>query len=322
MGMSPALAEFQGVGVLFGGRVRALDDVSLAVPRSGILGLVGESGSGKTTLCRTLLGLTPASEGHVRFDGQEVAARLAADARGYRRRVQMLLQDAVASLSPRMTIGRALEEPLRIHRLPLEEGRERMAGLLRRLGLPADVTGKYPHQVSGGQARRIGVARALVMQPEMIVADEPTAGLDVSVQGELLNLLLDLQKELGLTYLVVSHNLHVVRRVTDRTAVMYLGQVVEEAPTPELFRRPAHPYAAALVSTSPSVHDAAGSRRIVLQGEIPSVLAPPSGCRFHTRCPVARPNCATDPPALAGIEPGRRVRCHYPFSLAPDARNR
>lgn len=321
MVVSAALAVFEGVGVTFGGHVRALDDVSLAVSRGGILGLVGESGSGKTTLCRTLLGLTPASEGRITFDGQGVEARLAADPRGFRRRVQMLLQDAVASLSPRITIGRALEEPLRIHGLPLAEGRERLAGLLRRLGLPADVAGKYPHQVSGGQARRIGVARALVMQPEMIVADEPTAGLDVSVQGELLNLLLDLHRELGLTYLIVSHNLQVVRRVTDRTAVMYLGQVVEEAPTRELFRRPAHPYAAALVSTSPSLYDV-GRRRIVLRGEIPSVLTPPPGCRFHTRCPVARPNCATDVPQLAEVEPGRSVRCHYSFSLQPDVETR
>lgn len=312
------LAAFERVGVLFGGTVRALDDVTLAVPRGGILGLVGESGSGKTTLCRTLLGLTPASEGRVSFDGRPVSAHLAADARGFRRRVQMLLQDAVASLSPRMAIGHALEEPLLIHGLPLEEGRTRLAGILQRLGLPADIGTKYPHQISGGQARRVGVARALVMRPEMIVADEPTAGLDVSVQGELLNLLLDLHRELGLTYLIVSHNLHVVRRVTERTAVMYLGQVVEEAPTRALFRRPAHPYAAALLSASPAVHEARRGR-IVLEGEIPSVLAPPPGCRFHTRCPAARPNCAADPPALREIEPGRHVRCHYPFALAPAA---
>jgi peptide/nickel transport system ATP-binding protein len=314
--MSTALATLDRVAVTFPGGLRALDDVTLAVTRGGILGLVGESGSGKTTLCRVLLGLAPVAEGRVAFDGQEVAAWLAHDPRAFRRRVQMLLQDAVASLSPRMRLGRAMEEPIRIHRLPVPEGRERLASLLRRLGLPADILGKYPHQVSGGQARRVGVARALVMQPEMIVADEPTAGLDVSVQGELLNLLLDLREELGLTYLVVSHNLHVVRRITDRTAVMYLGQVVEEAPTRELFGRPAHPYAAALVSTSPNLRDAARPR-IVLSGEIPSALSPPSGCRFHTRCPVARPDCATRVPELREIEPGRQVRCHYPFSLVP-----
>ncbi len=312
--MTAPLVAFEDAAVTFG-KLRALDDVTLHLPRGAITGLVGESGSGKTTLCRTLLGLTPLSSGEVLFDGMPVRTHLARGARAFRRRVQMLLQDAVASLSPRMRIGSALEEPLRIHRLPLEEGRERLIGILRRLGLPEDIRGKYPHQISGGQARRVGVARALLMRPEMIVADEPTAGLDVSVQGELLNLLLDLQRELGLTYLLVSHNLNVVRRITDRTAVMYLGQVVEDAPTRELFHRPAHPYTAALLSTNPAVQAARRRARIVLQGEIPSMLAPPSGCRFHPRCPVAQPNCAIDPPALAEVEPGRSVRCHYPFSL-------
>lgn len=313
--MTAPLALFEGAGVTFG-RLRALQDVTLALPRGTITGLVGESGSGKTTLCRTLLGLTPVASGRVLFDGREVAAHLAEQPRAFRRRVQMLLQDAVASLSPRMTLGAALEEPLRIHGLELEEGRARLTAILRRLGLPEDIRGKYPHQVSGGQARRVGVARALVMQPELIVADEPTAGLDVSVQGELLNLLLDLQRELGLTYLIVSHNLNVVRRITDRTAVMYLGQVVEEAPTAALFARPAHPYTTALLSTNPTVHAGRRRGRIVLQGEIPSMLAPPSGCRFHTRCPVAQPRCAQDAPPLAEVAPGRSARCHYPFSLA------
>ena len=312
--MIPPLVRFDRVSVAYG-RLRAMEAVTLAVPRGAITGLVGESGSGKTTLCRALLGLAPVAEGQVIFDGLDVRAHLAGGARAFRRRVQMLLQDAVASLSPRMTLGAALEEPLRIHGMPLEEGRARLTPILRRLGLPEDIRGKYPHQVSGGQARRIGVARALVMQPELIVADEPTAGLDVSVQGELLNLLLDLQRELGLTYLIVSHNLNVVRRITDRTAVMYLGQVVEEAPTAVLFRRPAHPYTAALLSTNPSLHAAHRRGRIVLQGEIPSMMTPPLGCRFHTRCPVAQPRCAADPPALAEIETGRSVRCHYPFSL-------
>ena len=316
--MSPPLAAFEGVDVAFG-RVRALDDVTLAIRRGEILGLVGESGSGKTTLCRALLGLVPVVAGRVSVDGVEVAARLRADPRAFRRRVQMLLQDAVASLSPRMVLGRALEEPLRIHGLPLAEGRARLAAILQRLGLPADIGHKYPHQISGGQARRVGVARALLMQPELLMADEPTAGLDVSVQGELLNLLLDLRAELGLTYLLVSHNLNVVRRITDRTAVMYLGQIVEEAPTRALFARPAHPYAAALLSTNPSVQAARRQRRIVLQGEIPSVLAPPSGCRFHTRCPVAQPRCAEEPPPLAPLDPGRAARCHYPYALAPPA---
>ena len=182
---------------------------------------------------------------------------------------------------------------------------------------PISDLAKFPHQISGGQARRVGVARALVMQPQIIVADEPTAGLDVSVQGELLNLLLDLQHEFGLTYLLVSHNLNVIRRVTGRTAVMYLGQIVEEAPTRELFDRPAHPYSAALLSTNPAIDPGRRARRIVLQGEIPSVVNPPSGCRFHTRCPVAQPRCSSDVPPLTELGPARRVRCHFPFSLDP-----
>jgi peptide/nickel transport system ATP-binding protein len=229
----------------------------------------------------------------------------------------MLLQDAVASLSPRMTVRRTLHEPIEIHDLPRAAARDRLGAILRRLGLPEDVMGKYPHQISGGQARRVGVARALIVQPELIVADEPTAGLDVSVQGELLNLLLDLQREFALTYLLVSHNLNVIRRITERTVVMYLGQIVEEASTREIFERPAHPYAAALISTNPAIDPARRRRRIVLSGEIPSVVDRPAGCRFHTRCPVAQPRCAREEPAWAEVAPGRWTRCHYPFSLDP-----
>lgn len=313
----PPLAALRGVGVVFGGVVRPLQDVTLEIREGEIVGLVGESGSGKTTLCRVLVGLTDASTGTVEVGGQPVATLLARDPLTFRRRVQMLLQDAVASLSPRMTVGRALREPIAIHNLPREASLLRLDQILRRLGLPPDVLAKFPHQISGGQARRVGVARALVMQPQLIVADEPTAGLDVSVQGELLNLLLDLQQEFGLTYLLVSHNLNVIRRVTGRTAVMYLGQIVEEAPTRELFDRPAHPYSAALLSTNPAIDPQRRTRRIVLQGEIPSVVNPPSGCRFHTRCPVAQARCSVDAPALAELAPARRVRCHFPYSLDP-----
>ncbi len=315
--VSPPLLALRGVSVVFGGTVRALDDVSLDIGAGDIVGLVGESGSGKTTLCRVLVGLTEPVSGTVELDGQRVADLLARDPLAFRRRVQMLLQDAVASLSPRMTIGRALREPIAIHSLPRHAATQRLDQILRRLGLPGDVQAKFAHQISGGQARRVGVARALVMQPELIVADEPTAGLDVSVQGELLNLLLDLRQEFGLTYLLVSHNLNVIRRVTQRTAVMYLGQIVEQAPTQALFTRPAHPYAAALLSTNPAIDPQRRTRRIVLQGEIPSVVNPPSGCRFHTRCPVAQARCTVEAPALAELEPGRQVRCHFPFSLDP-----
>ncbi len=315
--MSPPLVEMKGVSVVFGGTVRALDDVTLVIQQGEIVGLVGESGSGKTTLCRVLVGLTPASAGTVALGGQALGELLGRAPLAFRRRVQMLLQDAVASLSPRMTLGKTLQEPIAIHNLPRQEALERLQKILQRLGLPADVMAKYPHQISGGQARRVGVARALVMQPQIIVADEPTAGLDVSVQGELLNLLLDLQQEFGLTYLLVSHNLNVIRRVTGRTAVMYLGQIVEEAPTRALFDQPAHPYSAALLSTNPAIDPAHRGRRIVLKGEIPSVVNPPSGCRFHTRCPVAQARCGTDVPALTELSAGRKVRCHFPFSLDP-----
>jgi peptide/nickel transport system ATP-binding protein len=313
--MTAALVEFADVCVLFDGRVRALDDVTLAIGRGEIVGLVGESGSGKSTLCRVLVGLVRPSAGTVKVGDRPVGEHLAQGALAFRRRAQLLLQDAVASLSPRMTIRRTLEEPIAIHALPRTETLAQLAGILKRLGLSADVLAKFPHQISGGQARRVGVARALLMRPEIIVADEPTAGLDVSVQGELLNLLLDLQREFGLTYLLVSHNLNVIRRVTGRTAVMYLGQVVEDAPTRDLFAAPAHPYSAALLSTNPAVDPKRRLRPIVLQGEIPSAVNPPAGCRFHTRCPVAQPRCRSDAPSLLPLEGGRRVRCHFPFSL-------
>jgi peptide/nickel transport system ATP-binding protein len=309
------LVEFESVSVVFDRQVRALDDVTLAIRQGEIMGLVGESGSGKSTLCRVLVGLTPPSSGTVSVGGRRVQDQLAQEPLAFRRRTQMLLQDAVASLSPRMTIGRTLEEPIAIHKLPRAETLEQLAAILRRLSLPPDVLAKYPHQISGGQARRIGVARALLLRPEIIVADEPTAGLDVSVQGDLLNLLLDLQREFGLTYLLVSHNLNVIRRVTGHTAVMYLGQIVEEAATRDLFVAPAHPYTAALLSTNPAVDPRKRHKPIVLQGEIPSAVNPPAGCRFHTRCPVAQARCASDPPALVELEAGRRVRCHFPYSL-------
>ena len=315
--MTAPLLQLDQASVVFSGGVRALDDVTLSIARGEIVGLVGESGSGKSTLCRVLVGLMPPSSGSVSFGGRPVHEHLREGQLAFRRRIQMLLQDAVASLSPRMTIGRTLEEPIAIHDLPREEAQVRLAEILRRLGLASDVLSKFPHQISGGQARRIGVARALLLRPEVIVADEPTAGLDVSVQGELLNLLLDLQRDFGLTYLLVSHNLNVIRRVTGRSVVMYLGQIVEDAPTAALFAKPAHPYAAALLSTNPAIDPGRRQRNIVLQGEMPSVVNPPSGCRFHTRCPVAQPRCRTEPPALAAIDTTRRVRCHFPFSLQP-----
>ena len=311
------LIEMRDVDVVFNGQVRALDGINLRIEKGDIVGLVGESGSGKTTLCKVLMGLARPTSGRVSVKGETLTEIFARDALAFRRKAQMLLQDAVASLSPRMRLRGLVEEPLRIHALPLEEGRARIRSLLQRLGLPETTLDKFPHQISGGQARRVAILRALVLQPEIIVADEPTAGLDVSVQGDLLNLMLDLHRELGLTYLIVSHNLTVVRRITGRTIVMYLGQIVEEAPTKALFVAPAHPYTAALLSTNPSIDPARRKARIVLKGEIPSVINPPSGCRFHTRCPQAVDRCTVEAPVLRETMDGRRVRCHFPLFASP-----
>jgi oligopeptide transport system ATP-binding protein len=311
------LLEARNLDVVFRGGMRALAGVSLAVDQGEILGLVGESGSGKTTLCRAMLGLLKPAAGGVVFEGEALESRLARDPLGFRRSVQMLLQDAGGSLSPRHRIGALLDEPFRIHGLSLDEGRARIARLMGRLALPAAILDRYPHQISGGQARRVAILRALALAPDLIVADEPTAGLDVSVRGELLNLLLDLKSEFGLTYLVVSHDLAAVRRIATRVAVMHLGQIVEEGPAAALFDAPAHPYTAALVSSAPSLDPVRRRARIVLEGEMPSLARPPSGCRFRTRCWQARDRCAVEEPALAPLGDSRRARCHFPLSGPP-----
>ncbi len=308
--MAEPLLVAEDVRVRFGA-VEALAGVSLAVQAGESVGLVGESGSGKTTLCRALLGLQPVAAGRVVLEGRNLAAW---PDRAMRRRLQMLLQDAAASLSPRMTLRALLEEPIRIHRLPHAERWAAMERLLQQLGFPANALDKYPHQVSGGQARRVAMARALILEPVLLVADEPTAGLDVSVQGEVLNLLMAQQAARGLALLVVSHNLNVVRRVTARTAVMYLGQVVEQAASAELFARPAHPYTAALLRANPAIDPARRRAPVVLTGDVPSPAHPPAGCRFHPRCPAAEDVCRNTAPDLAEAAPGRLVRCHFAFS--------
>jgi peptide/nickel transport system ATP-binding protein len=303
-------ARLAGVSLVFPNGAKALDGIDLELAGNQVTGLVGESGSGKTTLCRILAGLQPPTAGRAEIGGEPIP-RGGVARRRFHQRVQMLLQDAPGSLSPRMTVRALLHEPVAIHRLDLAAAAVRLETLLGRLGLGAALLDRYPHQLSGGQARRVAVARALLLQPALLIADEPTAGLDLSVQGELLNLLQSLQREFGLTMLVSSHNLGVIRRIATTTVVMYLGQIVEQAPTAALFAAPAHPYTAALLSAHPAIDPARRHARIVLKGEIPSVFNPPPGCRFHTRCPKARADCMATEPVLRPVGDGL-VRCHYP----------
>lgn len=306
------LAAARKLSVDFG-RLRAVNDVTLAIEEGETVGLVGESGSGKTTLGKAMLGLHPPATGEATLAGRTLD-KAARDDRLWRGRVaQLMFQDPLSSLSPRLTLRALLEEPGRIHGIEPATYWSRVEMLLSAIGLPGGLLDKYPHQVSGGQARRVAIARALALEPRFVVADEPTAGLDVSIQGDLLNLLAELQSRLGLTYLVVSHNLNVVRKITGRVAVMYLGEIVEEGPTRALFAKPAHPYTAALMSANPQVDLGRRRTKIVLEGEIPSPTNPPAGCRFHTRCPQAEARCRIEHPEPTSFGVGRSVRCHFPL---------
>ena len=285
--------------------------VSFEVQPGEAFALVGESGSGKTTMARAVNGLQEISAGSVAFEGRRIDTMSRRRMRPLRQRMAMMFQDPVGSLSPRMRVGDAVTEPFRIHnvRAAPKEETERLLSLV---GLPAEFADRYPHQLSGGQARRVGVARAIALRPKLIVADEPTAGLDVSVQGEVLNLLNDLRDRLGLSMIIITHNLNIVRHAADRMAVMYLGRFVETGPTEEIFRAPAHPYTAALLSANPEPDPDKPSARISLPAEVPSLLARPSGCEFHTRCPWARDRCSREVPRPQGGI--RRVACHYPLA--------
>ena len=307
------LLEARDVEIVYDNGLVAVRGASLEVSEGETLGLVGESGCGKTSLVKALVGLQRIAAGSIALDGRDIA-RLDRRGRAWlRRQVQMIFQDPLSSLSPRMTIGTLLAEPLRIHRLDFAEHWPRVQALAAGLGLAEGQFGKYPHQVSGGQARRVGIARALVLQPRLLIADEPTAGLDVSIQGDLLNLLVELQARLRLAYLIVSHNLSVIRRVTDRMAIMYLGRIVESGPTAAIFDRPAHPYTAGLIAASPIIDPLKRRPRRILEGEIPSPFDPPSGCGFRTRCPRATARCAAEAPTLSPAAPGRLVACHLPL---------
>jgi oligopeptide/dipeptide ABC transporter ATP-binding protein len=292
------------------GAVRAVDEVSFRIGRGETLGLVGESGCGKTTTGRAILRLVEPTGGRVRLDGTDLTHLPGRALRGLRRRMQIVFQDPYGSLNPRLTVRAILEEGLVIHRMgDAAERQRRMRDALDRTGMPATSLDRYPHEFSGGQRQRIAIARALVLEPEFVVLDEPVSALDVSIQAQVVNLLADLRRDLGLTYLFISHDLSVVEHLSDRVAVMYLGRIVEMASAPQLYAGPLHPYTLALFSAVPSVDPARRRTRIVLSGDVPSPARPPAGCRFHPRCPLAEADCRTiDPPATEIA--GHTVHCH------------
>ncbi|HUP24667.1 MAG TPA: ABC transporter ATP-binding protein [Thermoanaerobaculia bacterium] len=299
------------------GEVVAVDDVSLSIGHGESFALVGESGSGKTTLARALLRLVELAEGTVHFDGVDLLALSPAELRRRRRDFQMVFQDPLGSLDPRYSVRQTVEEPLRIHRLA-QGGRlaRRVEELLELVGLPAKIADRFPHELSGGQRQRVCVARALASEPKLLVADEPVSALDVSIRAQIVNLLASLQEDLGLTLFFIGHDLALVEQLADRVAVMYLGRIVEQSPAAELFAKPLHPYTVSLLAAVPAPEPGLRRPRIVLLGDPPSPSAPPAGCRFHPRCPIAQPRCGQQQPPLVEVQPGRWTACFYPGELA------
>jgi len=299
------------------GAVRALDGIDLTIREGETLGLVGESGCGKSTLGRVVLRLLPATAGSVTFEGKNVLAASEKEMKAFRRDMQIVFQNPYASLDPRMTIRQIVQEPLEVHQTASgSDLRDRVLNLLDLVGLAKEMADRYPHEFSGGQRQRVGIARALALRPKLIVADEPVSALDVSVQAQILNLLIQLKSEFKLTYLFIAHNLDVVRYISDRIAVMYLGRIVELGECDEVYNQPLHPYSKALISAAPVPDpDFDRSNRMLLPGDLPSPANPPSGCRFHTRCPMARDKCKVDDPELREITPSHFSACHFAEEL-------
>jgi len=308
-----AVSKFFKVRAHAGGaatQLRAVDAVSISVGSRETLGLVGESGSGKTTLGWTVARLHEPTAGTIEFEGKDISHLPKRGLKSVHRRLQMVFQSPWTSLDPQFSVGETIAEPLEIHRVGTSHSRtDRVNDLLELVGLRAADRGRYPHELSGGQRQRVGIARAIALEPSFLIADEPTSSLDVSVQAQIVNLLQDLQERLGLSFLFITHNLHLVRRVGHRIAVMYLGRVVEEGPAEAVFSNPLHPYTTALVASKSAGFK---GKRVILRGEIPSPLNPPSGCYFRTRCPIARDACSREYPPLKPVGAGRTVACFYP----------